>query len=141
MQTYPAVRAAVTAVVAERQRVLREWVEDAVTLGEMSIDFPPNALAALLLAISDGLALAALRARSARVPLGEDQQGGGSNARRVCNAAVKDQLRRSSIFWVACLGASSRCLTSLGDIARDKVRIYFSQRGIPRAPLGGHPAE
>jgi AcrR family transcriptional regulator len=57
MQTYPAIRAAVTAVVAERQRVLREWVDEAVTIGEMSIDFPPNALAALLLAISDGLVL------------------------------------------------------------------------------------
>lgn len=57
MQTYPAVRAAVTAVVAARQRVLREWVEEAVAIGDMSIDFPPNALAALLLAISDGLVL------------------------------------------------------------------------------------
>jgi hypothetical protein len=46
-----------TSVVAERQRVLRELVEEAVTVGEMSIDFPPNALAALLLAISDGLVL------------------------------------------------------------------------------------
>ena len=57
VQTYPAVRGAVTKVVAERQRVLREWVEEAVAAGEMSIDFPPNALAALLLAISDGLVL------------------------------------------------------------------------------------
>lgn len=57
VQTYPAVRGAVTEVVAERQRVLREWVEEAVAAGEMSIDFPPNALAALLLAISDGLVL------------------------------------------------------------------------------------
>jgi hypothetical protein len=32
-------------------------VEEAVAAGEMSIDFPPNALAALLLAISDGLVL------------------------------------------------------------------------------------
>ncbi|HEY6468846.1 MAG TPA: helix-turn-helix domain-containing protein [Candidatus Dormibacteraeota bacterium] len=57
MQTYPAVRAAVTAAVAERQRVLREWIDEAVRDGELSIDFPPNALAALLLAISDGLVL------------------------------------------------------------------------------------
>ncbi len=57
MQTYPRVRAAVAEVVAERQRVLREWVEQAVAAGEMSIGFPPNALAALLLAISDGLVL------------------------------------------------------------------------------------
>ena len=57
MQTYPRVRAAVTAAVAERQRVLREWVEEAVEAGEIAIDFPPNALAALLLAISDGLVL------------------------------------------------------------------------------------
>jgi AcrR family transcriptional regulator len=57
MQTYPAVRAAVTEAVAERQRVLRGWVEEAVAVGEMIIDFPPNALAALLLAISDGLVL------------------------------------------------------------------------------------
>jgi AcrR family transcriptional regulator len=53
MQTYPAVRAAVTSAVAERQRVFREWIDEAVRIGEMSIDFPPNALAALLLAISD----------------------------------------------------------------------------------------
>lgn len=57
MQTYPAVRAAVTAAVAERQRVFRDWIDEAVRIGEMSIDFPPNALAALLLAISDGLVL------------------------------------------------------------------------------------
>ena len=57
LQTYPAVRAAVTSVVADRQRVLREWVEEAVALGEMSLAFPPNALAALLLAITDGLVL------------------------------------------------------------------------------------
>lgn len=57
LQTYPAVRTAVISVVAERQRVLREWVEDAVAVGEMSIAFPPNALAALLLAITDGLVL------------------------------------------------------------------------------------
>ncbi|HUZ70123.1 MAG TPA: TetR/AcrR family transcriptional regulator [Candidatus Saccharimonadales bacterium] len=57
MQTYPDVRAAVTAAVAERQRVFREWIDEAVRIGEMSIDFPPNALAALLLAISDGLVL------------------------------------------------------------------------------------
>jgi hypothetical protein len=57
MQTYPAVRAAVTEAVAERQRVLRSWIDEAVVTGEMSIDFPPNALAALLLAISDGLIL------------------------------------------------------------------------------------
>ena len=57
LQTYPAVRTAVISVVAERQRVLREWVEEAVAIGEMSIAFPPNALAALLLAISDGLVL------------------------------------------------------------------------------------
>ena len=41
LQNYPAVRAAVTAVVAERQRVLRAWVEEAVAIGEMSIVFPP----------------------------------------------------------------------------------------------------
>jgi AcrR family transcriptional regulator len=40
-----------------RADVWREWVEEAVAAGEMSIDFPPNALAALLLAISDGLVL------------------------------------------------------------------------------------
>ncbi|HVC40919.1 MAG: TetR/AcrR family transcriptional regulator [Candidatus Dormibacteria bacterium] len=57
MPTYPAIRAVVTAAVAERQRVLREWVDEAVTVGDMTIDFPPNALAALLLAISDGLVL------------------------------------------------------------------------------------
>ena len=57
MQTYPAVRAAVTAAVAERQRIFREWIDEAVRVGEMSIDFPSNALAALLLAISDGLVL------------------------------------------------------------------------------------
>jgi TetR/AcrR family transcriptional repressor of uid operon len=57
MQTYPAVRAAVTEAVAERQRVLRSWIDEAVVTGELSIDFPPNALAALLLAISDGLIL------------------------------------------------------------------------------------
>lgn len=57
MQTYPAVRAAVSAAVAERQRVLREWIDEGVQNGELSIDFPPNALAALLLAISDGLVL------------------------------------------------------------------------------------
>jgi len=140
MQTCPAVRAAVTAVVAERQRVLREWVEDAVTVGEMSIDFPPNALAALLLAVSDGLVLHyALDPHAFR--WGKISKAVDGMPRRVCNAAVKDQLRRSSIFWVACLGASSRCLTSLGNIARDNMRIYFSQRGIPRGPLGGHPAE
>lgn len=79
VQTYPAIRAAITSVVAERQRVLRQWVEEAVAIGEMSIDFPPNALAALLLAISDGLRLA-LRARSPRVPLGKDQQSCGWDA-------------------------------------------------------------
>jgi AcrR family transcriptional regulator len=57
MQTYPAVRTAVSAAVAERQRVLRQWIDEAVRNGEMSIDFPPNALAALLVAISDGLVL------------------------------------------------------------------------------------
>ena len=57
MQTYPAVRAAVTEAVAERQRVLCEWIDEAVRIGELSIDFPPNALAALLLAITDGLVL------------------------------------------------------------------------------------
>jgi len=57
MQTYPAVRAAVTAVVAERQATLRRWVEEAVADETMELDFPPNALAALLLAISDGLIL------------------------------------------------------------------------------------
>lgn len=57
MQTYPEVRAAVTQVVSERQRILRAWVQEAVAAGEIAIDFPPNALAALLLAVSDGLIL------------------------------------------------------------------------------------
>lgn len=56
-QTYSAVRAAVASAVSQRQRVLRAWVEEGVTSGELVIDLPPNALAALLLAISDGLIL------------------------------------------------------------------------------------
>jgi len=41
MQTYPAVRAAVTEAVAERQRVLCDG-STSVRIGELSIDFPPN---------------------------------------------------------------------------------------------------
>jgi len=60
----------VTEAVAERQRVLCEWIDEGCESGELSIDFPPNALAALLLAISDGLVLHyALDPH----PLGKDQ--------------------------------------------------------------------
>lgn len=37
--------------------MLCEWIDEAVRIGELSIDFPPNALAALLLAISNALVL------------------------------------------------------------------------------------
>lgn len=57
MQNNAEVREAMAAAVAQRQRVLRAWVEEAVDAGEITIDFPANALAALLLAISDGLIL------------------------------------------------------------------------------------
>jgi hypothetical protein len=50
--------------------VLCEWIDEGCESGELSIDFPPNALAALLLAISDGLVLHyALDPH----PLGKDQ--------------------------------------------------------------------
>jgi hypothetical protein len=57
VQTYPEVRAALTAAVEDRRRVLRSWGEEAAASGEITIDFPANALASLLLAITDGLYL------------------------------------------------------------------------------------
>lgn len=49
------VRRAVTSVVAERQRVLREWVEAAIAIGGTSIALLPKTVAALLPATSDSL--------------------------------------------------------------------------------------
>jgi AcrR family transcriptional regulator len=57
IQTYPEVRAALTAAMDDRRHVLRDWIEEAVASGEIVIDFPANALASLLLAMSDGLYL------------------------------------------------------------------------------------
>ena len=53
----PAVRDAIAARVADRRAVLRGWVREAVENGEMVLDVPPNAFAAVLLALGDGLML------------------------------------------------------------------------------------
>jgi AcrR family transcriptional regulator len=56
MATEPAVRAHWVEAVRERRGALRAWVEDGVTSGELS-EIPPNAFAAILLALGDGLPL------------------------------------------------------------------------------------
>jgi AcrR family transcriptional regulator len=56
MATEPAVRAHWAEAVRERRGVLRTWVEDGVSSGELS-DIPANAFASILLALGDGLPL------------------------------------------------------------------------------------
>lgn len=56
MAAEPAVRAHWAEAVRERRGVLRGWVEDGVTSGELS-EIPANAFAAILLALGDGLPL------------------------------------------------------------------------------------
>jgi AcrR family transcriptional regulator len=56
MLTEPEVRAGVAASVERRRGPLRRWVEEGVANGEL-IDIPANALASILLALTDGLIL------------------------------------------------------------------------------------
>jgi AcrR family transcriptional regulator len=54
--TEPEVRRRVQAAVVGHRQVIRRWVEEAVAAGEMA-ELPSNALAAILLALNDGLVL------------------------------------------------------------------------------------
>jgi AcrR family transcriptional regulator len=56
MSANPVVRDRWAAVVRERRAVLRRWIEESVAAGELA-DIPSNALAAILLALGDGLLL------------------------------------------------------------------------------------
>ncbi|MGC8472890.1 MAG: TetR family transcriptional regulator C-terminal domain-containing protein [Candidatus Dormibacteria bacterium] len=56
MLTDPEARETLVAVTAQRRQRLRGWVEDGVARGEL-VAAPANALASLLLALSDGLTL------------------------------------------------------------------------------------
>jgi len=56
MTTEPAVRAAFVASHRHRRERLRSWIDGGIAAGELS-DIPANALAALLLALADGLLL------------------------------------------------------------------------------------
>jgi hypothetical protein len=50
------VRAGVAASVERRRAPLRRWVEEGIANGEL-VDIPTNALASILLALTDGLIL------------------------------------------------------------------------------------
>lgn len=52
----PAVRARVDAAALQQRRVLRRWIEEAIAAGQLR-EVPANALASMLLALSDGLIL------------------------------------------------------------------------------------
>jgi TetR/AcrR family transcriptional regulator, repressor for uid operon len=54
--TEPKVRAGVAASVERRRAPLRRWVEQGIATGEL-VDIPANALASILLALTDGLIL------------------------------------------------------------------------------------
>jgi TetR/AcrR family transcriptional regulator, repressor for uid operon len=56
MSANPAVKGRWAAVVRERRATLRRWIEESVSSGELG-DIPANALAAILLALGDGLLL------------------------------------------------------------------------------------
>jgi AcrR family transcriptional regulator len=56
MSASPEVRDRFAEVVRRRREELRSWIEDAVAAGEL-VDIPSNALAAILLALGDGLML------------------------------------------------------------------------------------
>ena len=53
----PDIRIRVARLVAHRRVLLRGWVQEAVENGEMVLEVVPNAFAALLLALGDGLML------------------------------------------------------------------------------------
>ncbi len=55
--TEPAVRERVAALVGHRRQLLRTWVQEAVANGELVLEVAPNAFAAVLLALGDGLML------------------------------------------------------------------------------------
>jgi TetR/AcrR family transcriptional regulator, repressor for uid operon len=55
--TEPEVRERVAALVSHRRSLLRGWVQEAVENGELVTDVVPNALAAVLVALGDGLML------------------------------------------------------------------------------------
>jgi AcrR family transcriptional regulator len=55
--TEPEVRERLAQRVTHRRVRLREWVQEAVDNGELSLEAPPNAFAAVLLALGDGLML------------------------------------------------------------------------------------
>jgi len=54
--TEPVVRQRWVEAVQERRQVLRGWIEDAISSGELA-EIPANAFAAILLALGDGLSL------------------------------------------------------------------------------------
>lgn len=56
MSSNPAVRTRFAEAVRRRRLALRTWIEDGVATGEL-VDIPANALAAILLALGDGLML------------------------------------------------------------------------------------
>ncbi|HEY7399364.1 MAG TPA: TetR/AcrR family transcriptional regulator [Actinomycetota bacterium] len=56
MSSNPNLRERFAEVVRRRRLVLRSWIDEAIEAGEL-IDIPPNALAAILLALGDGLML------------------------------------------------------------------------------------
>ncbi len=56
MQENEALRARLATVVVRQRRKLRSWIESSVRAGEL-VDVPANALAAILLALGDGLML------------------------------------------------------------------------------------
>jgi TetR/AcrR family transcriptional repressor of uid operon len=56
MSSNPEVRERFAEVVRRRRMALRSWIDEAITAGEL-IDLPSNALAAILLALGDGLML------------------------------------------------------------------------------------
>jgi AcrR family transcriptional regulator len=55
--TEPSIRDRVAALVAHRRGLLRGWVQEALDNGELVSNLVPNAFAALLLALGDGLML------------------------------------------------------------------------------------